>query len=65
MIYTEQKNPVYVTSNASVKTTGYRYQNYAMNATYKGENFFKNYYSLWKLVVIKQSILKIGIFYNP
>ena len=34
-------NPVYVTSNASVKTTGYRYQNYAMNATYKGKTFSK------------------------
>lgn len=36
------KNPAYVTSNASVKTTGYRYQNYAMNATYKGKTFSKN-----------------------
>lgn len=35
------KNPVYVTSNASVKTTGYRYQNYSMNATYKGKTFSK------------------------
>ena len=35
------KNPVYVSSNASVKTTGYRYQNYAMNATYKGKTFSK------------------------
>ena len=35
------KNPVYVTSNASVKTTGYRYQNYALNATYKGKTFSK------------------------
>lgn len=35
------KNPVYVSSNASVKTTGYRYQNNAMNATYKGKTFSK------------------------
>lgn len=36
------KNPVYVGANATVKTTGYRYQNYSMSATYKGKKFSKN-----------------------
>lgn len=31
------KNPVYVYSYSTVKTTGYRYQNYRLTTTYKGK----------------------------